>query len=196
MPNAGLAPPEAIGSLPGMELLSGEELVWRGHPSWRAHLGWYILGVIVALLPVSIAGLLKANDKGTGLDYWKWVLISLGLLALVILIDFIKRMATTYTITTRRLHIRKGILRRIDQSTHLDRVQNLNTRQNLLDRLLGVGTIDFDTAGTEAAEASFSFAGVSRPLSLVHRVEAVRAQHAGFSGQSGSPAPPSGPGGV
>lgn len=183
---------EPIGSLRAMELLAGENLVWRGHPSWRAHLGWYVLGVIVALLPVSIAGLLKANDKGTGLDYWKWVLISLALLALVILIDTIRRLATTYTVTTRRLHIRKGILRRVDQSTHLDRVQNLNTRQSLLDRLLGVGAVDFDTAGTEAAEASFSFAGVSRPLSLVHRVEEVRASSMGLT-QDSAPTQP-GPG--
>lgn len=172
---------ERIGSLRGMELLAGESLVWRGHPSWRAHLGWYLVGVIIALLPVSSAGLLKANDKGTGLEYWQWVLISLALLALVILIDTIRRLATTYTVTTRRLHIRRGILRRIDQSTHLDRVQNLNTRQGLLDRLLGVGAVDFDTAGTEAAEASFSFAGISRPLSLVHRVEQVRAQSMGLT---------------
>jgi uncharacterized membrane protein YdbT with pleckstrin-like domain len=175
-----------------MELLGGEDIVWRGHPSWRANLGWYILGIIVALLPVSIAGLLRANDAGTGLDYWQWVLISLGLVAIVIVIDAIRRIATTYTITTRRLHIRRGILRRIDQSTHLDRVQNLNTRQSLLQRLLGVGAIDFDTAGTEAAEASFSFTGVSRPLSLVHRVEQVRARDMGSSGEQ-SPTQP-GPG--
>jgi uncharacterized membrane protein YdbT with pleckstrin-like domain len=167
-----------------MELLAGEDLVWRGHPSWRAHLGWYVLGIIIALLPASGAGLLKSADKGTGLEYWQWILISLALVALVILIDTIKRLATTYSVTTRRLHIRRGILRRIDQSTHLDRVQNLNTRQTLLDRLLGVGAVDFDTAGTEAAEASFSFAGVSRPLSLVHRVEEVRAKSMGLTGDS------------
>lgn len=161
-----------------MELLSGEELVWRGHPSWRAHLGWYVLGIAVALVPVTIAGLLKANDKGTGLEYWQWILISLGLVVLVIVIDAVRRLSTTYTITNRRLHIRRGILRRHDQSTHLDRVQNLNTRQSLAQRLLAVGAVDFDTAGTEAAESSFSFLGVSRPLSLVHRVEMVRDRHA------------------
>jgi uncharacterized membrane protein YdbT with pleckstrin-like domain len=175
-----------------MELLAGEDLVWRGHPSWRANLGWYILGIIVALLPVSVAGLLKSSDKGTGLEYWQWILISLGLVAIVIVIDMIRRIATTYTITTRRLHIRRGILRRIDQSTHLDRVQNLNTRQSLIQRLLAVGAVDFDTAGTEAAEASFSFAGVSRPLSLVNRVEEVRARNAGFSGDQSSTRPGSG----
>jgi uncharacterized membrane protein YdbT with pleckstrin-like domain len=175
-----------------MELLSGEDLVWRGHPSWRTNLGWYLLGIILALLPVSIAGLLKANDVGTGFEYWQWILISLALVALVIIIDTIKRLSITYTITTRRLHIRRGILRRHDQSTHLDRVQNLNTRQSLMDRLLGVGAIDFDTAGTEAAEASFSFDGITRPHSLVSRVETIRAaQHAPtVTGQ----APPANPG--
>jgi len=157
-----------------MELLQGEEIVWRGHPSWRAFLGWYVFWVAAALVPVAIAGILKAYDKGTGLEYWQWILISLGLVALVIIVDVVRRMATTYTITNRRLHIRRGILRRYDQSTHLDRVQNLNTRQSLLQRLLAVGAVDFDTAGTEAAESSFSFIGVSRPHALVHKVEMVR----------------------
>lgn len=162
-----------------MELLQGEAIVWRGHPSWRAFVGYYVLWVVVALVPVSVAGLLKAADKDTGLEYWQWILVSLALVLLVIVFDAIRRRAITYTITTRRLHIRRGILRRNEQSTHLDRVQNLNTRQSLLQRLLAVGAVDFDTAGTEAVEASFSFVGVSRPHALVQRVELARERRVG-----------------
>ncbi|MEW6582578.1 MAG: PH domain-containing protein [Actinomycetota bacterium] len=168
-----------------MELLQGETVVWRGHPSWRAHLGYYIVWGGLAFVPVAIAGLLRANDRGTGLEYWQWILISFALAALVVLVDAVRRRAVTYTITSRRLHIRRGILRRADQSTHLDRVQNLNTRQTLLDRLLGVGTVDFDTAGSEAEEASFSFVGVGRPHGLVHTVETVRARDADVTSAGG-----------
>lgn len=158
-----------------MELLPGEEVIWRGHPSWRSHIGWYIRWVTAALVPAAIAGVLRAYDQETGLPYWQWILVSLVLVAAVVLVDLIRRLATTYTVTTRRLHIRHGILRRIDRSTHIDRVQNLNTRQSLLERVLAVGTVDFDTAGTEAAEASFTFEGVARPHHLIRRVEELRA---------------------
>ena len=168
-----------------MELLQGETVVWRGHPSWRGAIGHYILWGFLALVPAIIAGLLRANDAGTGLAYWQWITISLILVGIVIVVDVIRRSATTYTVTTKRIHIRRGILRRSDQSTHIDRVQNLNTRQTLLQRALGVGSVDFDTAGTEAAEASFSFQGVANPNGLVHKVETVRAQSLGPQHPSG-----------
>ena len=155
-----------------MELLPGEEVIWRGHPSWCSRIGRYIRWVTAALVLAAIAG---ASDQETGLPYWQWILVSLVLVAAVVLVDLIRRLATTYTVTTRRLHIRHGILRRIDRSTHIDRVQNLNTRQSLLERVLAVGTVDFDTAGTDAAEASFTFEGVPRPHHLIRRVEELRA---------------------
>ena len=157
-----------------MELLQGETVVWRGHPSWRASLAHYVVWIPLALVPIVIVSLLRANDTGTGLALWQWILITIALVGLVVLVDAIRRHATTYTVTSRRIHIRRGILRRLDQSTHIDRVQNLNTRQSLLERALAVGTVDFDTAGTEADEASFSFSGISHPHRLVHTVETAR----------------------
>lgn len=155
-----------------MELHDQETLIWRGHPAARAHVGYYLKWGIAALLPVCVAGILRLNDKGTGLGYWWWVLISVGLLALVVVIDVLRRAATDYAVTNQRLRIRRGILSRREQSTVIERVQNINTRQSLLDRLLGVGAVDFDTAGTEAAEASFKFEGIANPHSLVRRLEA------------------------
>jgi membrane protein YdbS with pleckstrin-like domain len=97
-----------------MDLVEGEQLLWRGHPSWRAHIWWLLRWGLVALLPVIIAGALRAGDEGTGLPYWQWVVISLALLVLVVAIDAIRRAATTYTVTTNRLNIRRGILSRSD----------------------------------------------------------------------------------
>jgi len=157
-----------------VELLQGEQVIWRGHPSWRSHLGFYLLWIPLALLPVIIAGLLRYFDKDTGLPYWQWILISVLLLVIVLAWDAIRRLATTYTITNRRLHIRRGILSRRDQSTHVDRVQNLNTSQSLFERIMRVGSVDFDTAGTGEQEADFRFVGVSDPHGLVRRVEDLR----------------------
>ena len=56
-------------------------------------------------------------------------------------------MSTTYLVSTQRLYIRRGLLSKRMQQTRIDRVQNVNTEQSLRDRLLRVGTVDFDTAG-------------------------------------------------
>jgi uncharacterized membrane protein YdbT with pleckstrin-like domain len=155
-----------------MELHESEQLIWRGHPSARSSVAWYLKWGFLAILPAVIAGIFKANDRGTGIAYWKWTVISIGLLALVIVIDVLRRAAIDYVVTNQRIRIRRGILSRREQSTLVERVQNINTTQSLIDRLLSVGAVDFDTAGTEAKEASFRFVGVSSPHDLVRRFEA------------------------
>ena len=65
------------------------------------------------------------------------------------LVGDIRRLATHYTITDRRLHIRRGILSRTEQHTTIDRVQNVETHRSLLERVLRIGTVAFDTAGTD-----------------------------------------------
>ena len=59
------------------------------------------------------------------------------------------------------------------QETRLERVQNVNYQQSVLDRMLGVGTVDFDTAGTDDSE--FRFEWVDGPEEVV--LETVGFQH-------------------
>ncbi len=103
--------------------------------------------------------------------------------ALLILVGFIRRVATVYTITNQRLRIKRGILSKRIQQTRIDRVQNVNTEQSVIDRLLRVGTVDFDTAGTD--DSDFTFAGVSSPSRVVEAVD--RAPHSAVGEQSPEP---------
>ncbi len=150
----------------GMELHPGEEMVFEGHPSWRAVLAFYAGGLAVVVVAVVI-GLIAS---GTGLA----VLLGVVAIALVVLAGLVKRMATRYVITTERLQIRRGILSKKTQETRVERVQNVNTDQSLFERILRVGTVDFDTAGTDDSE--FRFVGVSNPADVVRAVD--RAQRA------------------
>jgi uncharacterized membrane protein YdbT with pleckstrin-like domain len=86
-----------------------------------------------------------------------------------LLIGFVNRLQTTYTITSRRLTIHTGLLSRELHETRLERVQNVNSRQTLLERILRVGTVDFDTAA--GADYDFSFRGVSTPGAVVRTVD-------------------------
>jgi uncharacterized membrane protein YdbT with pleckstrin-like domain len=83
----------------------------------------------------------------------------------------VRRLAVTYTITNRRLTIRSGLLSRELHETRLERLQNVNSRQRLLERMLGVGTVDFDTAGGAAYD--FRFRGVEDPGRIVRTVNAA-----------------------
>jgi uncharacterized membrane protein YdbT with pleckstrin-like domain len=77
-------------------------------------------------------------------------------------------------ITNRRLRITRGIVRRDVQETRLDRVQNVNYQQGVIDRVLRVGTVDFDTAGTDDSE--FKFEWVNAPEAVVRAVDEAIAQ--------------------
>jgi uncharacterized membrane protein YdbT with pleckstrin-like domain len=86
-----------------------------------------------------------------------------------LVIGFVRRISTTYTITSRRLTIKIGILSREQHETRLERVQNVNVMQTFFDRVLRVGTVDFDTAAESGYD--FKFRGVSEPRDIVRTVD-------------------------
>ena len=92
-------------------------------------------------------------------------------------VGLVKRMATHYVVTTQRLRIRRGILAKPIQQTRIERVQNVNTDQRVLDRILRVGTVDFDTAGTD--DSDFTFRGIAtrdEVVAAVDRAQRVAAE--------------------
>ncbi len=147
-----------------MDLHQGERIIFEGHPSWRATLAFYIKALLIAAAVVVVLGLV------TDISFVLWALAGT---ALVVFVGFVKRMTTVYTITNQRLRIKRGFIARKVQQTRIDRVQNVNTEQSVIERILQVGTVDFDTAGTDDSE--FKFAGVSQPEQVVAAVEKAQA---------------------
>jgi uncharacterized membrane protein YdbT with pleckstrin-like domain len=166
-----------------MEVQPGEKVIFSGHPSWRSILSFYVKGIVIVLVAAGIAALV--TEISDSVDWAISGAAAAAVLALVVLVGLIMRVTTTYTITDRRLHIRRGVFTRVTRDTRLERVQNVNTRQTILERLLRVGTVDFDTAGTE--DSDFSFIGVSSPRAVVELVN--KAQRARDEAESEAPAP-------
>jgi uncharacterized membrane protein YdbT with pleckstrin-like domain len=165
-----------------MDLHPGEEIVFEGHPSWRGVLSFYVKGLAVALAIGAI--LFFATTTFTG------ILAFAIIMALVIVAGLIKRMATRYVISTERLNIRTGILNKRVQQTNINRVQNVNTEQTFLDRLLRVGAVDFDTAGTD--DSDFTFRGVANPAGIVAAVDRAQRIERTVEAQRENPQQPPG----
>jgi uncharacterized membrane protein YdbT with pleckstrin-like domain len=144
-----------------MDLHPGEQIVFQGRPIWRSILSFYITGFIGSVVIGVIVALITSTTTG--------VLVFLALFALDVLIGFIRRISTRYTITTQRLRIERGILAKHVQQTRIERVQNVNTNQTVVSRILRVGTVDFDTAGTD--DSDFTFTGVGNPHEVVEAVD-------------------------
>jgi uncharacterized membrane protein YdbT with pleckstrin-like domain len=162
-----------------VDLQPGERTIYQGHPSWRAIIGFYLKGIVVALV---IGVIVKLIDS-TGLGVLAFAVI----VGITILAGFIKRVATVYTITDRRLNIKVGIVARKVQETRLQRVQNVNYDQGVYQRIMRIGDVEFTTAGTD--ESNFVFAGVAQPEEVVQQVEQATPILAGLQGEaeSGSP---------
>lgn len=143
-------------------------------------MAFYLGGLVLAALVLVVLGLLA--------DSWPLAVLLAAIIAvLTLVVGYLRRVSTKYLITTQRLRISRGLVRRSVQETRLDRVQNVNYNQSMLDRLLHVGNVDFDTAGTDDSE--FRFEWVNGPETVVRAVDEAIHQ----AGSSRSPTPGSPP---
>lgn len=173
-----------------MELHPDERVIYEGHPSWRSTFALYVRGVVTSLIAAAVAALVTRISDGR-IDVAITVLVFLVVFGGFILFGFVRRLYTVYSITNQRLRIQRGIVARDVQQTRIDRVQNVNTEQSVVERMLRVGTVDFDTAGT--TDADFRFEGVNNPDEVVAAVDRAQ-REAGIAFQGlGAPTAPQGP---
>jgi uncharacterized membrane protein YdbT with pleckstrin-like domain len=102
-----------------MEMRAGERELYEGRPSWRALMSFYAIGIGVAGLVLVVVGLL-ADSWGTA------IVIAAVIAALTLVVGYLRRIGTKYLITTQRLRISRGLVRKNVQETRLERVQNVN----------------------------------------------------------------------
>src|SRR3954462_3346028 len=149
-------------SLRAMDLRADERALYEGRPSWRALMTFYLAGIGLAIVVVVVLGFL-IDEMALAIG------IAVVIVALTLLVGFARRVGTKYLLTNQRLRISRGIARKNVQETRLDRVQNVNYNQGVLDRMFGVGTVDFDTAGTDDSE--FRFEWINDPETVVRAVD-------------------------
>jgi uncharacterized membrane protein YdbT with pleckstrin-like domain len=158
-----------------MDLHPGETIVFEGRPIWRSILSFYITGFIASVIIGVLVALVASTTTG--------VIVFLVLFGLDVLVGFLRRVSTRYTITTQRLRIERGLLSKHVQQTRIERVQNVNTNQTVVSRILRVGTVDFDTAGTD--DSDFTFTGVGNPHEVVEAVDRAQREASASTGPRG-----------
>jgi uncharacterized membrane protein YdbT with pleckstrin-like domain len=91
-----------------------EDLIWEGHPSWRAWPGTWIAGWL--LLPVLIG-------------------------AYFLLSVWMRTKSARWKLTSRRIEIETGLLSKKIDTLELWRVRDVELRQSLLERMVGVSSL-------------------------------------------------------
>jgi uncharacterized membrane protein YdbT with pleckstrin-like domain len=152
-----------------MDLHAGEHVIYEGRPSWRSILGFYILGVIAIAAVAAIAAAVSGAALSAG--------AGVAVLLLVLLVGWLRRLTTHYTITNKRLQIRHGILSRHVEETRVDRVVDVTVHQSLLSRMLAIGDVDFDNASAQQGDL-FRFAGIAHPQRITEAIDRVHEENA------------------
>src|SRR5215204_2478821 len=151
-----------------MDTEQNEQVIYEGRPSWRSILGFYIVGLIVVAIAAAIAFLASGGGLAAA--------VGGGVFVLLLIVGWLKRISTRYSITDRRLRIQRGIVSRNVEEARLERVQNVNVKQGVLERILQVGTVDFDTASNRADD-TFQFRGIAQPEKITRLVDQAHEAH-------------------
>ena len=129
-----------------------------------------LIYTVAAVIAGAVAGF--ATDIAAGHVQDGWVVAAVvAVFGFVLLAGAIRRARTTYTVTNERLMIQHGLLARSHREARIERVQNVHSRQSVLERVLGIGTVEFDTAGEAGYE--FAFRGIRSPREVVRTVDAA-----------------------
>jgi uncharacterized membrane protein YdbT with pleckstrin-like domain len=83
------------------------------------------------------------------------LIVTLVIAIVVVVWTLLETIRWKYTITNRRVFVRRGLVSVNEQTARLERVQDVTLHQTLFDRMFGVGRLDIDTAGSEGGALQF-----------------------------------------
>lgn len=126
-------------------LASNERVIFEAHSHWK-NIFFPVL-FTVAVTAVAVFALVQWVDEDQTLLRWAVVAVAALLVLVFGLWPIIVWLASTDTLTTRRLISRRGVFSREGKDIPIDRVQSVSYRRTLLERMLGCGTLVVQTAG-------------------------------------------------
>ncbi|WP_172119182.1 PH domain-containing protein [Actinomyces faecalis] len=130
------------------KLLSHDEVVVRHMHTHPKVLLWRIVLELV-LLAAAIVGTVLAPDS------WNpWGLTTIWLLFLAIslpllLLPWLRWACTTYTVTTRRVITRSGIINKTGHDLPLTRISDIQQERTVTDRIFRAGTLSLQTSADD-----------------------------------------------
>ena len=151
-------------------LARGEKVVFKAHSHWKNLVGPSL--VLVLAGGAVVLGLLVLVPDPQTQAWQRWAIGAVaGVLVLVFAVwPFLGWLASTDTLTTRRLISRRGVLSREGREIPIDRVQSVSYRRSVLDRMLGCGTLVVQTAGETSDVELYDVAHIERRILQVQEL--------------------------
>ena len=135
----------------------GETVALDLRPHW-----WYFSRNILTGIPlfflvvIVLANVDRDSTLGQG-TYWVVALVFLAWAAWLVL-KYFQWVMTYFVVTSRRVIYRTGVLSKKGVEIPLERINNINFHQRIIDRIIGAGDLDIESAGVTARATSTSCA--------------------------------------
>jgi membrane protein YdbS with pleckstrin-like domain len=146
---------------PEKSLNPGEQIAIDVRPHWK-----YLSGPIFAVAVVVVGSVVALVESVP-----HWAELALAALLVVCLLwllgRYVKWVTTSFVVTTERLILRKGVLRRSVREILLDRLTDITNNQTLLDRILGCGDILLESPGRDSPEV---FPDLPHPVRIQNEI--------------------------
>jgi membrane protein YdbS with pleckstrin-like domain len=142
----------------------GETVALDLRPHW-----WYFSRNILTGIPLFIILILVLQlDDGTFKNVSNW-LVGLVLIAWAgwLLLKYFKWRMTYFVVTSRRVIYRSGVISKRGVEIPLERINNINFHQRLIDRVIGAGDLDIESAGKDG-QSHFDF--IRHPDGVQHEI--------------------------
>ncbi len=145
-----------------------EQVIKKFHPHPFSFLGFYFGGFVLAILGIILA-VLEVFPFGLAIS----IGFSSGVLAIVL--GEVVRRAETFYVLEYGVSWQYKLFSTSRKFAEYEKLQNLEVNQSFLERMLGIGSIHFDTAGIDKIEVNFH--GIKNPYGIEKIVREKMVKH-------------------
>lgn len=171
-------------------LNEGEEMALDLQPHW-----WFFSKHILSGVPLLVLGILSFEVSDTPGKLLRYLFAILAVAwAGWLLIKYFDWRFTHFVVTDQRIVFRTGVLSKHGVEIPLERVNNINFNQSILERMIGAGDLDIESAGKDGQS---HFDNVRRPddvqQEIYRQMEANAKRQAGWHAGDATVAAPAAP---
>ena len=155
-----------------------EEVYYQGSPQMRGEVGpvvaWSFVGIVLIALPF----LWKTLNREHSMPPW-WVTLALIVIAILcFIIPWLRTKMIRYRISNYRIDFERGLLSKKIDTLELWHVEDIQFKQSLMDRIMGVGDITVISHDDTTPQLMLKGIPNPRPLfeTLKQRIIAVKRQ--------------------
>ena len=127
-----------------IELMPNEKMILASNPHWFYF--WKQVAAAIVLVGLLLLMTWLWNDWADTVI--KWVALAAFIVLVAdILFEFVQWKTTRFAITDQRVAYQSGFVRRRDVSIPLNRINNVNSEQSIIARVLNNGVVTIESAG-------------------------------------------------